>query len=436
MSKPSLRKSLSLSGLLTTIRNCFLKIPDSKPRSDIPLVDHLMSGLAVFGLKYPSLLQFDRDQNTATLRANLKNLYGISQAPCDTWLRERLDAVDPGHLRRAYRQLFGTLQRGKGLEGFTWWNDHYLLSIDGTGYFSSPSVHCEQCCEKRHRDGRTTWYHQMLGAVLVHPDCREVFPLAPEPIVKQDGTNKNDCERNAGKRLLTDIRREHPHLKMIVIEDGLASNGPHIRHLKNLNYRFILGAKSTDHPFLFDWVESRSNSREHHQIDAAGVKHRFRYLNDAPLNDTHFDLSVNFLEYWETNPSGKTRYFSWVTDIPITESNLIPLMRGARARWKIENETFNTLKNQGYHFEHNFGHGNRYLTTVLMHLMMLTFLIDQIQQRCCSLFQRGIKKMGSKSRFWRKLRERFNSFLVPDWEVLYGSLAYELRPVVIAYDTS
>ena len=63
------------------------------------------------------------------------------------------------------------------------------------------------------------------------------------------------------------------------------------------------------------------------------------------------------------------------------------LMRGARARWKIENETFNTLKNQGYHFEHNFGHGHQHLSTVLMHLMMLAFLIDQIQQRCCRLFQ-------------------------------------------------
>ena len=114
----------------------------------------------------------------------------------------------------------------------------------------------------------------------------------------------------------------------------------------------------------------------------------------------------------------------------------MPLMRAGRARWRIENETFNTLKNQGYRFEHNFGHGHRHLTTVLMHLMMLAFLIDQIQQRCCGLFQRGIAKMGSKMRFWRKLRERFNSFLVPDWETLYLSLAYKLKPTPMVIDTS
>ena len=74
--------------------------------------------------------------------------------------------------------------------------------MDGTGYFSSSKVHCDHCCRKRHRDGRITYYHQLLGAVLVHPRQREVFPLAPEPILKGDGARKNDCERNAAKRLL------------------------------------------------------------------------------------------------------------------------------------------------------------------------------------------------------------------------------------------
>jgi len=99
-------------------------------------------------------------------------------------------------------------------------------------------------------------------------------------------------------------------------------------------------------------------------------------LNNAPLNDANFELEVNFLEYWEIKPSGKTTHFSRVTDIPIIPDNLVRLMRAARARWKVENETFNTLKNHGYHFEHNFGHGYHQLSTVMVHLMMLAFLID------------------------------------------------------------
>ncbi len=436
MSKQDFRQSVSIPGLLKTTRLVFEQIPDSKSSSSISLADHLMSGLAIFGLKYPSLLQFDQDRNVDLTRSNLKTLYGIKQAPSDTYLRERLDDVDPASLRKNYTQLLQVLQRGKGLEGFAYLDNHYLLSLDGTGYFPSNEIHCDQCGEKHHRDGRVSYYHQLLGAVLVHPDHKEVFPLAPEPILKQDGSTKNDCERNAAKRFLNDTRREHPHMKFIVIEDALASNAPHIKLLQALNYRYLLGAKQTDHKFLFDWVDNTSTTMTHEQVDEKGVRHRFRYLNHAPLNDANFELEVNFLEYWEVKPNGRTTHFSWVTDILITQDNLMQLMRGARARWKVENETFNTLKNHGYHFEHNFGHGYHHLSTVMVHLMMLAFLIDQIQQRCCGLFNRALDKAKSRTRFWMKIRNLFQSFLIPHWEAMYLGIANELKPTVIPYNTS
>lgn len=421
MRAPVSRKQLSAEGLLGEARRCFSAIAE-KPGCDIPLSDHLMAGLAIFGLKYPSLLQFDRDFREGTTAANLGALYGIDRAPSDTCLRERLDEVDPRQLRPLYKRLLALLQRGKGLEDFAWLDDHYLLSLDGTGYFSSQKVHCAQCGEKHHRNGTVTYYHQVLGAVLVNPDCKEVIPMAPEPILKQDGAKKNDCERNAAKRLLEDLRREHPHLKLIVIEDGLASNAPHIRQLQALDLRFILGAKQSDHGFLFDWVDHTPDTATVELTDAEGVHHRFRYLNGAPLNKSNFDLEVGFLEYWETSPKGKVQHFSWVTDIALHPDNLLQVMRGARARWKIENETFNTLKNQGYHFEHNFGHGHRNLSTVLMHLMMLAFLIDQIQQRCCRLFQAALAAAKTKNRLWHKLRSRFDLCLIESWEALYRSI--------------
>lgn len=436
MSKSSLRQSLSAPGLLSSVRQCFDIIKDTQTSRGIELTDCLMSGLAVFGLKYPSLLQFDQDKNTDLIQSNLSTLYGVNRVPSDTHLRERLDTVDPSHLRKPFNRLFAQLQRGKGLEGFDYLDGYYLLSVDGTGYFSSSEVHCDQCCEKHHRDGHTTYYHQMLGAVLVHPDHREVFPLAPEPILKQDGAAKNDCERNAAKRLLTDLRREHPHLKLRVIEDGLASNAPHIKLLKSLDMRFILGAKETDHRFLFDWVANTKTTQTHEFVDDTGVIHRFRYLNGAPLNEANFDTEVNFLEYWEIKPSGKTQHFSWVADTRITVENLMALMRAGRARWKIENETFNTLKNQGYHFEHNFGHGYQHLSTVFAHLMMLAFLVDQIQQRCCRLFGQALDKAKRKRYFWEKIRGLFQGYLIPDWESLYSAIAFGLKPTPIAFNTS
>ena len=332
MPTPTLRKTVSAPGLLEAVRECFERIPDPVASRGLSLAQCLMSGLAVFGLKYPSLLQFDRDAREVELiGSNLSSLYGIERAPSDTAMRERLDGVDPRELRGGFRRLFTALQRAKGLERFTWLDGHYLLSVDATGYFSSSSVHCERCCEKHHRDGRTTYYHQMLGAALVHPEQREVFVLAPDPIVKEDGAKKNDCERNAAKRLLSEVRREHPHLKLIVLEDGLASNGPHIKLLNDLDLRFVLGAKRGDHAFLFQWVDATPGVREVQLTDKAGVRHRFRYLNAVPLNDTHFELEVNFIEYWETRPNGKEVHFAWVTDLPIDDTHVMALMRAARA---------------------------------------------------------------------------------------------------------
>jgi len=433
MAKRLLRKTLSAPGLLREVRACFDELPDPVRSRGLSLTECLMSGLAVFGLKYPSLLQFDRDARTdAVVRANLSSLYGIKRAPCDTALRERLDEVDPRELRAVFKRVFARLQRGKGLEGYTYLDGHYLLSVDGTGYFSSSNVHCARCCEKHHRDGRTTYYHQMLCAVLVHPEQREVFALAPEPIVKGDGATKNDCERNAAKRLLGDVRREHPHLKLVVVEDGLASNGPHIKRLKQLDMRFILGAKRSDHEALFEWVDAteRMNTgavRWVEHTDESGVHHRMRYLNAVPLNDTHFELEVNFLEYWERRPDGRKQRFSWVTDLSIDDANAMALMRAGRARWRIENETFNTLKNQGYRFEHNFGHGEKHLATVFAYLMMLAFLLDQVQQRCCTLFRKAQRRAERPRYFWNKVRVLFLDYECADW-VLFPTLSRGITP--------
>jgi len=87
------------------------------------------------------------------------------------------------------------------------------------------------------------YYHQMLGAALIHPDRREVIPLMPEPIVKHDGTEKNDCERNAAKRFIAKLRQDHPHLKFIVTEDGLSSNALTLRPCMIMSVTISSGPK-------------------------------------------------------------------------------------------------------------------------------------------------------------------------------------------------
>ncbi len=230
--RPRLRKDLSAPGLLDTIRQSFEAVGDPRSeRCQISLPDALMSGLALFGLKYPSLLKFDEAyQAEAVLRANLKMRYGVVRAPCDTQLRTRLDPVDPAQLRPAFQAVHRHLQRPKALEAYQYLDGQYLVSLDGTGQFASSQISCPDCGVKT-RHGQTSYYHQLLGAVFVHPDLKTVVPLAPEAITRQDGATKNDCERTAAKRLLKQLCRDHPKLPVIIVEDSLAANGPHLELL-------------------------------------------------------------------------------------------------------------------------------------------------------------------------------------------------------------
>lgn len=445
---------LSAKGLIDRARSVFQKVKEPRKggqgkQMEISLTDCLTSALAIFKLKFPSLLQFEDEKKEEHVEQNLKNLFSLDNIPCDTYMRERLDEVDPRELRPAFTSIFSALQRGKQLEKFVFLDGKYLLLNDGTGYFSSKKVHCENCCEKHHKkDGTVTYYHQMLGAVIAHPDFKEVIPLCPEPIMKGDGAKKNDCERNASERLLRDFRREHPHLPVILGEDALSANGPHLKLLKELDMSYIIVVKPDGNKSLFDWVENfdwgkdlskRDQSQgEFSFIDDKGKTHKFRFVNNIPFNDSHVDLKVNFIEYWEIDKEGKILYHNtWITDIVITQENAYTIVRGGRARWHIENETFNTLKNQGYHFEHNFGHGYKNLSTVFAMLMMLAFLIDQTEQLCCGLFQGALKKLDlKKSRLWRRVRGFFEYHIVPSWEALYRGIIQGTGAFAKILDTS
>lgn len=522
----SSRKYLSAEGLLGIIRDQFNKMTSPRelaPRSkSIALADCLMSALAMFSLKFPSLLKFDENRGEKTIKHNLHTLYGVQQTPSDTYMRERNDEIDPYEVRKVFKRVFSAVQRGKGLEEFAYLDNHYLLAGDGTSFFESNNTHCDNCCIKHHKkchikfilnlpknidhykkrtyllvkeskqawqlyyinyerqliqidittvaglydilqekprkkltsyekelikeivisyyrtahpEEQVSYYHNMFCAAIVHPDKKLVLPLAPEPIMKTDGSSKNDCERNAARRLYADARREHPHMKFIVVEDALASNVPHLSDLKTHDMRYIVGAKPGDHKFLFDSIKKSECIEYTHQTND-GTQHRYRYLNQVQLNKSHPDFKTNFLEYWEIDKKGKKQHFSWITDITITNENVYHIMRGGRVNWRIENNTFNTLKNQNYHFSHNFGHGYKNLSTVFGMLMMLAFFVDQVQELYCHLFKKARAKFKSRTSLWERIKGMFINFFINSWDDLFNGIAHGVANAVLTPNTS
>jgi hypothetical protein len=429
------RQHLHFDALVQLARRSFAEIPDQRRCPDFPLTDALMAGLALFSLKDPSLLAFCR----RAVDDNLRRVFGLQAVPSDTQMRAILDEVDPRLLRPLFGGVFRQLQRGKVLEDYVFLDGWYLVALDGVEYFCSHKVHCDNCMTRRHKNGDVSYYHQMLGAALVHPDFPEVIPLTPEPIQRTDGQQKNDCERNAARRWLKQFRQDHPHLRVIVTEDALSSNAPHIHDLRAADCGFILGVKETDHKHLFEQFYRRLEAdqvEEVETIDArTGITHSYLFSNGLTLNEANQDVVVNFLHYLELHPDGQERTWAWVVGMELTRANVPWVMRGGRARWRIENETFNTLKNQGYHFEHNYGHGHEHLCVVMALLMMAAFLIDQVQQKCNALFRAAWAKKGPKVAVWEAVRNLFGSFAVASMRDIYEAIAYgyqrpPLKPLV------
>ncbi len=466
------RKKLLKPNILGRIWGCFRLVPRPCRKSRYEVTDHLMSAFVALQQKFSSLLGFDeatrsrkRKGMSRRTRANLRKLYRIKRVPSDSGLRKFLDRINPIHLRSAFLELFRMLQRNGVLKRYWWEDKHYLVSIDGTGVFSSNHLHCEHCCQKQHENGAITYYHQAVGAAVVHPDQSEVIPLAPEPISKQligseadpevgpkdeeltdfpyrytdryrwESSNKwliNDCESRAIRRLVTRLHREHPRLKIVVLADGLHSNATFIKLLKRYRMSFIIVARPSNHEHLFELFVKADETGESHRLvcwDKAGVKYTYIWVNQQPLNQANPELKINFLWCEIEAPGEKPAIFSWVTDWEINDSNVQKIAQAGRSRWQIE-DTFNSLKNRGYQLEHNYGHGKEHLSTVFLFLMMLAVLVDQMELIACTLFKRAPQMIGSLQEVWIEIRCHLRMHCLTDWNHLYQLLVYGMLDFV------
>ena len=255
-----------------------------------------------------------------------------------------------------------------------------------------------------------------------------------QPISYQDGHTKNDCELNAAKRFLNDFRREHPKLPTRLLADALFANEPFVEALKARDMSFIINVKPKNHIWLFDYFKTEK-TESYECTDSDGVTHYFEFINQAPLNSTE-KTKINFLFYKQTSPKGVEKCMTWITDTHLTKNTVFAVMQGGRARWKIENETFNTLKNQGYQFEHNFGHGNKNLSHVFATLMLLAFTIDQIMEMNCKVFNAELKAAKKRRYLWEYIIGILRQWTVLSWSSLYEGIANQQERIKpIFYDS-
>jgi hypothetical protein len=408
----------------------FSRIADHRDRERIghELNDVCMSALAMFCYQDPSLLEFQKRTRAPVLGENLRNLWAIDSVPSDTQMRTVMDEIDSREFEGLFTIFFRLLQRGKHLAPYRVLGRYYLCVIDGGEYFSSDHIGCPSCLRKKKQGGVLRFSHQIVQAAIVHPGHSPVIPLSPEQVRNTDGIGKQDCETNAAKRLLGKLKETHPRLPLIIVADGLYSTQPMIKKIRSCEDHYVLVAKPDDHKILVEWVNGLRPLNEvmHMEYtDKKGKTHVYEWVNEVPLNGTKDAPSVNYFEYWMKDGQKTTYHNSWVTDLFIDDDNVEELVRIGRSRWMIENEVFNTVKNQGYHIEHNYGHGVKHLSFNFFLLNLLAFFLHQIFELTDRTYQWLRKNLGSKKNLWDHIRIYCHAVAFPDWDGLLLRIAHD-----------
>jgi hypothetical protein len=418
------KKHLSFSALREALSDQFAKVADwrQSEKVDYSLHDCLMSGFAMMLFQDPSLLCFQQRMQDSIQNNNLHTMFKVDAVAKESQMRSNLDQVCPQDIEPVFNDYISRLQRGKQLSQYQFLGG-YLVPLDGSQYFSSKAIHCPSCLTESSK-GKIRYSHKILQAAIVCPGKRQVLPLAPEFITNRDGTKKQDCEINAAKRWIPKFRRAHPKLNIIITGDDLFSKQPFIDEVKRAGMSYILVAKPDDHKVLFQWVNELTGLGGGDSLEIIGFdgkRHCYQWINQVPLNGTKGADEVNFFQYQIVSDNKVTYSNSWVTDIAVEKSNVVDLVKGGRARWKIENEVFNTLKNQGYHIEHNYGHGEKNLSSIFFLLNLLAFFVHQILDLTDTLYQTvRYKKFTSRKEYFNQLRCTIRILIFRSWEHMLG----------------
>ena len=343
-----------------------------------------------------------------------------------------LDPASPDLLHPVFSDVIEQLERtAGGLDVFRRLGGHVLIALDGTEHHCSRNIHCPQCSSRLRGKGEIEYYHAMLGATLVAPGHDKVIPLEPEFIVPQDGAEKQDCENRAAKRWLAAHGPHCAKLNPIYLGDDLFSRQPLCEAVLATGGHFIFVCKPSSHPLIEEYITGIDLSVFEQTIKRGKqrVVHRYRWLCDVPLRTGADALIVNWFEIEIIDATGKTTYRnSFVTDLPVGRDNVVELAACGRARWKIENETFNVLKNAGYNLEHNFGHGKQNLATILVALNLLAFAIHTVCDIGDELWVAARQKLGPRYNFFQRLAAITAYLIFPSWDDLLLTLAFAKPP--------
>jgi len=441
---------LKFDDVIDAIRQRMRDLPDDRTGKNIRYTMERigMSGFSVFFMQFPSFLAHQKTMQESFGNSNANTFFGIGEdIPSDNHIRTMLNPTPPSHLFPLFGQIFGWLSDHNRLTHLRTIGGQLLIALDGTQYHSSKSIHCEQCSTKTHKDGSVSYSHTVITPVVVSPGVPSVLPLEPEFITPQDGHKKQDCETAAAKRWILQYGGRYAGKNVTILGDDLYSRTPLCKTILSEGFNFLLVCKPTSHKTLYEWVEEMDSLGKVSHLE---VKRRrgkkveidhYRWVNQVPLTDEEDALQVNWCEIITTDPAGKTIYRNdFVTNHEISHESIVELIEAGRTRWKVENENNNTLKTKGYHLTHNFGHGKKHLSSLLLTMNLLAFLVHTLLEQMDSRYQLIRAKLPTRKKFFRDIAALTTYLLFRSFDTLLDFMLDRLengpRPPPAYHDSS
>lgn len=419
-------EDLRLSRMIGRLEQACGEFPDMRTGKNnvYDLPDVGKSAFAVFFTQSPSFLAHQRDMKLRKGRSNAESLFHLSEIPSDNQIRNLLDPVSPKYVMPVYRQIFLALEQSKILEKRRSFANQLLVAIDGTEYFSSKAIHCGNCNHRELSNGKTNYFHSALTPVVVQPENETVISLEPEFIVPQDGHEKQDCEIQAAKRWVEKYGDFYAKRGVTILGDDLFSREPFCQALKNKGFHLNLVCKPDSHTFLYETVGFLAASGVlggkvvRRWVGRYAEIYTYRYANQLHLNSDPDSLTVSWCEVTVTREDTSEQLYknAFITDFEITDTTVEAIVRDGRARWKVENENNNVLKTKGYHIEHNFGHGEQHLASLLLSLNLLAFLFHTVLDLVDEQYRAIRQTLGTRRRFFQDLEALLRYFQFSNWD--------------------
>jgi hypothetical protein len=383
-----------------------------------------LGAFSVFFTQCPSFLAHQKALQQTKGQSNAQSLFHLQEIPSANHIRNMLDPVPPEKLFPCYDRAFQSLYELGHLESWRTLQSKLLVALDGTWYSSSQKIHCPNCSCLEHTSGEKTYYHSAVTPVIVAPGHEHALPLHPEFITPQDGHTKQDCEIAAAKRWLAKNAAQYAPLRAVLLGDDLYCHQPFCRRTLLHGFDFIFVCKPDSHTTLYNWVNLLQRPdlgvvKARVKVGAHFHTYTYRYAQDVPLAEGQDALKVNWCELTVTDHQDRVIYRNgWVTNLKITDQNVAAIAAAGRARWKIENENNNTLKTKGYHLEHNFGHGQKHLSSLLATLNILAFLYHSFLSFTDERYRLIRATLPTRKTFFDDLRALTRYLLFPNWDAL------------------